>query len=392
MIETSCEILITVNIVMASEIRVDSRRAARMDKVVSKLKWFVESDFIRNATPGEPLRSSSFSTRLPGQTLLWQVRAWPRGEGILINRRAGLYLRLMEASERRSWRRAVIEAGDSRISVTFDIIADGEVKFHAAGPVDVPASRFANSHGLGSSDVCSVNELFELIDRRTAVTIVANLVITTKEEVTVGSTDSDNRGYSREALEQELVRDIQVAGRSDRWSDVPIVCGPERLLCHRVTLCSRSPVFKMMLENDSMENSSGTIVIPDEEVTPKLVKDMVDYIYTSRVPTDIEDSCQAMLHLADKYELAGLVKVCQVELVRSLVPESCLPTLVTLSLQDMNSAARRDTLEFAASFMTFLASEPGWPKFIKEYPELVTELVKKQGEGRVVEARNEDSD
>ena len=75
-----------------------------------------------------------------------------------------------------------------------------------------------------------------------------------------------------------------------------------------------------------------------------------------------------------------------------MVPESCLPTLVTLSLQDSNSAARRDTLAFAASFMSFLTDEPGWPKFIRDYPELVTELVKKQGEGRVVEARNEDSD
>ena len=77
---------------------------------------------------------------------------------------------------------------------------------------------------------------------------------------------------------------------------------------HRFTLATRSTVFKAAFGHEETEEAkTGRVVIKD--VDPKTLEVLIKYIYTETV--EEEDRTVNLLSAADKYNLTGLFKTCE---------------------------------------------------------------------------------
>ena len=106
---------------------------------------------------------------------------------------------------------------------------------------------------------------------------------------------------------------------------------------HKIILSGRSPVFAQMFEHDMREKSTNKVEI--EDIEPNTLKELISYIYTGKTPMllsaidewnytgylteeypDEEISeptvsalevAKNLLYAADKYQIDGLVDVCE---------------------------------------------------------------------------------
>ena len=75
------------------------------------------------------------------------------------------------------------------------------------------------------------------------------------------------------------------------------------------------------------EKLKNEIKIKDS--TPEAVKAMLNYIYTGQVADfNIGNIVADVIHLADKYDLPGLLKICEKTLLDDLVVENCINTFI----------------------------------------------------------------
>ena len=65
-----------------------------------------------------------------------------------------------------------------------------------------------------------------------------------------------------------------------------------------------------------------------EDVSIESVQGMVDFIYTGTVPANIGNLVGDLLHLADKYGLGSLKKICERCLVDELAIENAVNTMI----------------------------------------------------------------
>ena len=143
--------------------------------------------------------------------------------------------------------------------------------------------------------------------------------------------------------------------------------------CHKVFLASRSDVLCAMLNNETEEKVESEMVIKD--ASPDNVKRLLDFIYTGKIPEDIDETCGDVLYLAAKYHLPELVKACEVALLNSLCEGNALATLVILDRHCPESTSRNEVIRFIATNMTDIIGTEEWVKLGKDHFNLVTDIV-----------------
>ena len=100
----------------------------------------------------------------------------------------------------------------------------------------------------------------------------------------------------------------------------------DRIPVHRFILQARSPVFRAMLSSGMVESSSSQIIITDFD--HDVVKEFVRFLYV-----DICDVAalvrhgKALLAIAHKYEVEGLLQACENQLVGELSVDSAVDML-----------------------------------------------------------------
>ena len=93
-----------------------------------------------------------------------------------------------------------------------------------------------------------------------------------------------------------------------------------------MVLAISSEVFKSALINMMTKNENKEMRI--EDISPKSVQGMVDFIYTGTVPANIGNQVGDLLHLADKYGLGCLKRACEKSLMDDLVVENAINTII----------------------------------------------------------------
>lgn len=93
--------------------------------------------------------------------------------------------------------------------------------------------------------------------------------------------------------------------KKQRYTDFVIVCGAERIPCHRAVLAEASTVFEAALTPEMREGREGQLEIKDAE--PSVIKSMVAYMYTKVLNAQHGD-LPALLRLADQYDMQLLLK------------------------------------------------------------------------------------
>ncbi|XP_042900740.1 uncharacterized protein [Parasteatoda tepidariorum] len=107
---------------------------------------------------------------------------------------------------------------------------------------------------------------------------------------------------------KELIQDLRSIYTSGEMCDLEIRIGENILRADKFMLCSRSPVFKKMMEHDFLESSSNSITITDcSEIT---FKNFLMYLYTGEIEDRSMETVVPLYSLGDRYDVPPLRNAC----------------------------------------------------------------------------------
>merc|ERR1719402_317432 len=127
------------------------------------------------------------------------------------------------------------------------------------------------------------------------------MTISIEEVVPTRNEGDAHVSYDTETIEKTLLKNIKAVHSNKSFTDFTVKCGDERFECHKVILANRSDVLCAMLKNETEDKIQNEVEIKDTSTNN--VRGMIDYIYTGKIPEDIEDTCGEMIYLAAKYHL-----------------------------------------------------------------------------------------
>ncbi|XP_015924880.3 TD and POZ domain-containing protein 1-like [Parasteatoda tepidariorum] len=118
---------------------------------------------------------------------------------------------------------------------------------------------------------------------------------------------------------KELIQDLRSIYTSGEMCDLEIRIGENILRAHKFMLCSRSPVFKKMMEHDCLETSSNSITITDCSEIP--FKKFLMYLYTGEIEDRSMETVVPLYSLGDKYDVPALRNACS-DILQNKLSES----------------------------------------------------------------------
>ncbi len=112
-------------------------------------------------------------------------------------------------------------------------------------------------------------------------------------------------------------------------SDLTILLGSKREIfhAHRCILSVRSEVFHTMFTSNMKETSKGELMITDYE--SNVIKAMLSYLYTDDLPDKVfmNDYSPALMSIAVKYQILGIISFCEEHFCNCLQVENALSVL-----------------------------------------------------------------
>merc|ERR1719391_141233 len=147
---------------------------------------------------------------------------------------------------------------------------------------------------------------------------------------------------SEPSPESQMMEDLGKAYREKHSLDVTVKCGDVSFECNKFMLITRSPVFKAMLQQDTLESQTNVVKINDIE--PKVLEEMLLYIHTGEYP-NIKDLAKELLAAADFYQLDELKYGCQSFLCETLNSENSSGILI-LSNKFSATKLKKEALKF----------------------------------------------
>lgn len=151
---------------------------------------------------------------------------------------------------------------------------------------------------------------------------------------------------------------------------ITLVAGETELAVHRSVLVARSPVFAAMLAHDTVEASSGRIVIPDIE--PHVLQQLVLFMYRERAP-EFYTVGKQLLVAADKYCMPDLKEQCEQQLVRDLSLKNVVANSL-LAVRHSCPNLKKTVGQFLRANITRVMETAGWEKAVTDNPEEFLEV------------------
>ena len=160
---------------------------------------------------------------------------------------------------------------------------------------------------------------------------------------------------------------------NDEISDVKIFCQDKIFNCHKLILACQSEVFKRMLMDSNMvESTSGEVKVTDtSEIT---MESLLYYIYHDEL--DDEKINEELLMAAEKYEVLGLVWICLNHLKENLTVHNAVNVLISSYLVD-----HKELMDLATQFIVKhkdeLVENGAWKEMKEKNPKLALKMMDK---------------
>mmetsp|Transcript_23527 Transcript_23527/g.62913 ORF Transcript_23527/g.62913 Transcript_23527/m.62913 type:complete len:351 (-) Transcript_23527:66-1118(-) len=114
---------------------------------------------------------------------------------------------------------------------------------------------------------------------------------------------------------------------SDRaFSDAVVVSPPRSIAVHRCVLAAASPFFARAFQGCMRESSEARVVIEDADADA--VEALVRYLYTGAVDSRVDPA--ALLSLAHRFEVHGLLRLCAAAIVWDLAEDNVARSVAAL--------------------------------------------------------------
>jgi hypothetical protein len=105
--------------------------------------------------------------------------------------------------------------------------------------------------------------------------------------------------------------------RSESSTDLNIIVDDHSIPVHKFILQLRSPVFRTMLSSGMMESTNNQIIISDFDYG--VVKEFINFLYLDTYDPDVlTKHAKSLLAIAHKYEVKGLIQLCENHLIGTL--------------------------------------------------------------------------
>ena len=159
----------------------------------------------------------------------------------------------------------------------------------------------------------------------------------------------------------------------NKFSDVILNVGGEKIHAHKNILAIKSAVFATMFEHDMAEKEQNVVEIKD--ISSNVLKEMLRYIYVGRVNNIIEIASD-LLVAADKYLLANLKNMCQETLCDNLSHSNVIKYL---NLAETNNARILKTrvIIYIGSNLINVINDPEFQAYGELHSSLMCEIFQK---------------
>jgi len=309
----------------------------------TRFVWQVKNFSSRPEQKGEFIESDSFTVIAPnGVATNWKLVLYPKGTSSADEGYVSVFLKIIDTKARASY-----ELRFSHDGLEIDTIAKGKgIEFQPKEP-------------RGDKNASSIDEVEEIWLFDDILTLVCEMSI---QEAFYESEPSP---------ESQMMEDLGKAYREKHSLDVTVKCGDVSFECNKFMLMTRSPVFKAMLQQDTLESQTNVVKINDIE--PKVLEEMLLYIHTGESP-NIKDLAMEFLAAADFYQLDELKNSCQSFFSDTLHTENSIGILI---LSDKYSASKlkKDALKFISENMKSISTLSDWKKELSGYPSLQSEII-----------------
>ena len=166
--------------------------------------------------------------------------------------------------------------------------------------------------------------------------------------------------------------------KRSKFSDITLVASPKgdstqapvEFFAHKVILAARSPIFARMFEHEMQESLNNRIEIDD--IDPEVIKEMLVYIYSSRVPK-INEMAGDLLYVADKYQLDELKALCEQHLTYSLQVDNA-SRIIQLAFTHNAPQLKKNAVQFIAKNTAEVRATEEWAE-VKQGNEILDELI-----------------
>ena len=177
-----------------------------------------------------------------------------------------------------------------------------------------------------------------------------------------------------------LDSDIKNLSGKKETCDFLVICKDKRFPCHKAILSARSSVFSNMFLANMLEAATGKWEVMDS--TPEAVQHMMDFIYSGEIDyASMQKRPVEMLHLANFYDLPDLAAAAKETMLRQLLPENAVSTLVNFErYAATDEEVKKEVMGFIKRNAKDVVDSKDWDVFQQNYSTLVKDIVKGMAE------------
>jgi len=345
----------------------------------AKLEWSVDKLELDQTEPRKSIRSPAFTVPVCGVDTEWFISIYPKGTGIHGRGEHATYIYLHHSPP------SGHTGSDTEYSMSFRTDCGSWPEDHQVCRKGMRTTEEWSKGGYGYMKMCPTEDLAHMYvddlsvssvgDTMTAVTVIVKrkLVIVVWLKIAV---PEENIRRS-----DEFNSNMKNIFQMKNFSDVLLKCNGHEIPCHKIVLSARSDVFRAMLENEMREAHDNVIEVVDS--TPEIVNMMVEHIYTGKIPeiSKLKHLAPDILHIAVKYNLGSLVTVCEDIMLSELKSSNAIKTFIYVDRYSPTSKLREQVLKFLCRNAKEIVGVGDWNDFIKQYPDLATEMFQNVLEG-----------
>ncbi|XP_044015191.1 speckle-type POZ protein-like [Aphidius gifuensis] len=142
--------------------------------------------------------------------------------------------------------------------------------------------------------------------------------------------------------------------QNEKFSDIVLEVDGKDLKAHKMILSIKSPVFSAMFDYESMKESrDNRVVIKD--IDADVVEQMLEYIYTEKTPSKIDDCVYDLIGAADKYQIDDLKEICENNLMGKITVDNAVDTLIVADRYDTKKLKNK-VIEFIKQNLSIVNS------------------------------------
>jgi hypothetical protein len=175
---------------------------------------------------------------------------------------------------------------------------------------------------------------------------------------------------ARETLQNAMLR---------LWSDsdshdFQIVCDGRIFRCHEIILANKSDVLKQMMLKAGAWKENEERAFKIEDFATAEVEKMLYFIYTNELPPNANCTASTLL-IGDKYNVKGLVNLCEVELSNKLELNNAINILEASEQVVDAKQLKSNAIRFVANNIKSFFDTSDFKRVVGPNPELLYEIL-----------------